>query len=774
MRLLKVYLLLFCICSCGCSRAFYRKQADSQTYEILDQKTEDPRWWLPRINIKPDPRSRFYDPENPDCPPLPPGDPAARLIMDCTSGIRGAKLWRRLPQSNFIENPDWTYFFEEPLDGGQGQLPSIENLTLAQSVDLSLIQSREYQTQLENLYLAALNLTFERYRFQVRPLGFFGEPGSGIFYEHQPDGASNLRLGTTHLGISRLFPAGAQFIAEFVNDTLWLFSGPNGSTSASTLSFSLVQPLMRGAWREVVLEDLTQSERNVLYAVRNFARFRKQFFVATITGGQVAGLQRFLRGFEFLAGGSSAPSIGFYPVLLQLQQLRNRQYIVRTLVYIIDDLIAAGADELDIASLKSTLADTRGDLFRDERVYFDRLDQYKVQLGLPPDMTVTLSDTLLEPFEFVDPTLLQLEDGLRALGRRARDPQQDQQKIRDDFGAFMVDAMEASKMVLSDLSALVDDLPAYLEGLTEDEQEELKGILEEESIRLKDARNQVSELIKQLSEIEEQQPADDKRDQPTIGELIRKSLVAIRQLSVVQTIVRVEMIPVNPYNADMAGAVDAAVANRLDLMNRRAQVVDARRNIEVFADLLEAEVNLIGDAAVRTKPLLDDGNPDNGNRPLDFRAKESEFAVGLQFDTPLDRVAERNEFRASQIAYEQARRGYVGAEDNIKLEVRQSVRTLEQLTNSLLERQRRVQYSARELDLAEQTTDESRRALSINNALRSLNRAQDELIEVWLDYEATRLNLYRDMGTMQIDDRGFWVDPFYQRLANESQSPESK
>ncbi len=752
------FLITVCLYCAGCSRAFYRHQSDAQVAEILDEKIQDPRWWLPRTSIKPDYRSRFYNSEDPDCPPLTPDDPAADFILQHPSGFAGAKLWRRLPQSGQFENPQWPDYLSQFSPQASDVDRALPNLTMAQAVELSLIHSREYQGQLENLYLAALALTFERYRFQVRPFVFAGDPdeaNSGIFYQHQPDDQSIFGIGSATLGFTRLFPSGAQLVGELVNNTIWLFTGPNGSTSATSLGFSLIQPLMRGASREIVLEELTQSERNVLYAVRDFARFRKLFFVSTITGGQVAGLQRFLRGFEFLAGGGSAANVGYFPVLLQLQQLRNRQYIVRTLEYIIDDLRAAGGDDLDIASLKSTLADTRGDLFRDERVFQDRLDQYKVQLGLPPDMNLTLSDALLEPFEFVDPSLLDLEDALRALGRQVRDSEIEPAQVKAKLSALIDRGKDAGQMVATDMNMLNQSLPERLKLLSAYERTQLRGILAEETVRLDVVREKISELSIQMDALN---PAAADL-QESLADANRQMLVLLRGLSVTQTIVRSEMIPLQPFDVDLNSAVTLAMDLRLDLMNRRAQVVDARRNLEFVADRLEEEVNLVGEAELRTRPL---GLNDN---PFDFRAKDSQFAVGVQFDTPLDRRAERNDFRAAQIALDQARRGYYGSEDNIKLSVRQSVRTLEQLANTLVQRVRRVQFSARELDLAEKTTDPSRRGLSINNALRTLNRAQDELIEVWLDYETTRLNLYRDMGTMEIDERGFWNDEFYQSLA---------
>ena len=50
--------------------------------------------------------------------------------------------------------------------------------------------------------------------------------------------------------------------------------GNNPSTTVSTLSLDVIQPLLRGAGWAVTLEPLTQAERNLLYAVRDFARFR--------------------------------------------------------------------------------------------------------------------------------------------------------------------------------------------------------------------------------------------------------------------------------------------------------------------------------------------------------------------------------------------------------------------------------------------------------------------------------------------------------------------
>ncbi len=64
---------------------------------------------------------------------------------------------------------------DRPVSGQYtGKLPQLKNLTLWQAVELSLIHSRDYQTQLELMYQAALAVTFQRFQFGVRYLGTTG------------------------------------------------------------------------------------------------------------------------------------------------------------------------------------------------------------------------------------------------------------------------------------------------------------------------------------------------------------------------------------------------------------------------------------------------------------------------------------------------------------------------------------------------------------------------------------------------------------------------
>ena len=71
-------LALLLLAMAGCGRPFYRRQADRQTSALIGCATRDPRWPLPNYTIDPNPASRFFDPNDPDFPPMPPDDPKIR------------------------------------------------------------------------------------------------------------------------------------------------------------------------------------------------------------------------------------------------------------------------------------------------------------------------------------------------------------------------------------------------------------------------------------------------------------------------------------------------------------------------------------------------------------------------------------------------------------------------------------------------------------------------------------------------------------------------
>src|SRR5262245_57750229 len=102
--------LILAVLVSGCTRSFYRRSADRETYGILAERDKNPEWYLPSVSIQPKPESRLFDPTNPDRPPMPPDDPAADEYMRWVDGMRGYKRWHKDGDSPWIEFPFWKQY----------------------------------------------------------------------------------------------------------------------------------------------------------------------------------------------------------------------------------------------------------------------------------------------------------------------------------------------------------------------------------------------------------------------------------------------------------------------------------------------------------------------------------------------------------------------------------------------------------------------------------------------------------------------------------------
>jgi len=761
----------------------YRLRADQQSYQILAQKINDPRWDVPDLDITPDPRSRFYDPYDPDFPPLPPDDPAAHEYMHCVDRKLGWRHWHGFGQTGHVENPEWPIFLGgEAMTTSSGSLPEMDKVSLDRAIELGLIHSREYQEQLEDVYLSALALTHDRYRFDLRPSGFIGEPGTEVFYQHQPDDESDVVLGPTNVGVRKLLPSGAQLVAELTNNTIWLFSGRDAAGTASTFAYSIVQPLLAGAGREIVLEDLTQAERNVLYAIRRFARFRKDFYVMIVTGERALPLPGSTGGSElaFLIRGERAPTVGFYFLLFQYQRLRNREENVQSLEMRLRDVQAmlrqGKAATLDVTQVQTSLEWARTSRTIRDRFFGDQLDRFKLQLGLPPDLELQIDDTLLNPFQFRDPELTELEDRLRGFDTTfdtlIAGPNRDRiLEIVRQLAAIRQKLETAFDLAAGKLDRLQQSLPGRIEDMSPETVEEFCKIVAEDGTRFEQLRQAVHRDRDALQGLERRLTQGEPGDQPLmpiLNEAIaqRDELSRItRRLSGLEAATRVELIELRAVRLTSAQAVEVAMENRLDLMNRRALVMDARRRLEVAADRLEGVLDVVAEGELNTPPLFENERPFN-RRPYDFRAKQSAFRVGVSVTTPVDRRRQRNDFRAAQIAYQRARRNYMAAEDQVKLDVRSELRELKAQREMFEIQRRALRIAALELEQAMEAGEKQldgagggrQQGLNIPRALENILDAQDELIEAWVEYETARLRLYRDMGVMRIDESGVWPD----------------
>lgn len=153
-------------------------------------------------------------------------------------------------------------------------------LDLASALDAAFETSRTYQSQKEDLYLAALNLSNRRNTFASIWSGRINPD-----LERESDGDWKLQSrAATSLGVSRrIFRTGGTITANLANDVLRFVTGSPRRSLANTLSITVSQPLMRGFGKRTPLaENLIQGERNVAYAVRDYDQFQRQLAVDVV------------------------------------------------------------------------------------------------------------------------------------------------------------------------------------------------------------------------------------------------------------------------------------------------------------------------------------------------------------------------------------------------------------------------------------------------------------------------------------------------------------
>jgi len=197
-------------------------------------------------------------------------------------------------------------------------------------------------------------------------------------------------------------------------------------------------------------------------------------------------------------------------------------------------------------------------------------------------------------------------------------------------------------------------------------------------------------------------------------------------------------------------AMDLAVQTRLDLYNGLDRVQDRARKIEVAANALQPGLDL---SLVASVPDANDG--DLGE--LDF--ENALYTAGLDFELPLDTKLDRNSYRRALIDYEVATRNYLLAMDNIKLDVVDLWRRMNQARKNYEISLTSVQINERRVEEAE-----LRAELGLGDvqdtvdSQNDLTAAQTDLISSIVDHNISKLEFWRDLGLLYVDDSGQWEE----------------
>lgn len=863
----------------GCHRQYYRKQADLEAHHLIDEKVVDSCQNPGKdLRIQIDPRSRMFNPFDLDFQPMPLDDPASHRYMHRVDGKKGYPLWHAAGTTNAAENPEWWQFL--PLDEN-----GVLRLNSDTAVQLALLHSPDYQQQIEQLYLSALDVSSERFRFDTQ---FFGGLRSFFTADGRDragaGGQSSSRVevgpystGRRPLALQRTFATGGDLVVGFANSIVWELSGPNTQSASTIFDFTLIQPLLRNAGRDRILERLTLSERRLLANVRSFERYRRSFYLFITMGRQtesqvrrsggvfgvgLGGFSGLGSGFAGLgggfgggggfgvAGGGGVPQAGGFLGLLQNQlQIRNveeniarlsenllilEDTLVELLTTIPEDAEAIPRQRLQIAQARSAILNAQTQLVSRKADYQNSVDDFLRDLGLPPYLCVKIEDPMLERFELIDEILRGRREELiklrttageinisllesasttidpqtgvprstikwtPELGRRIADLRQSLQPLIDfrrqlvevDIPRVAKDLEILDKAIesraqqseelkkafranrnqictLLDFGKISED--SFTGDVVDDLAKELRTNFEKLQTRLDGYTKKIDDLSVTLDRYSRGAPSGNLTDQQ-LAALIRDDVILATQdiltevaddvlaLQLIQARSRTESVLLPEIKLDQRLAFEIAQANRPDLANARAALVDSWRLIEFNADDLESSLDVVFSGDIQNV----------GDNPLNFRNSTGRLRAGLQWDAPLTRLQERNTYRQSLIEFDQARRNYYQFEDSLWQVLRGQLRQV--LTNQInfeLGRQS-VRIAAEQLELNEDIRGfRDARGLSSGptaardtiSALSDLLNSQNTLLNIYVNYEVIRRSLDFDLGTMQITPDGMWVDP---------------
>jgi outer membrane protein TolC len=299
----------------ACSPQHYKADADKEVYKIIDKKWQDSFGQKVNYTIS-------------DVPPSP----------------NDVQIEKAVPPSGVI--------------------------SLAQAAAMATAHNREYQKQKEDLYLIALDLTLERHQFVTQWLGTF----DGTYTRNSEDETLNYQ---GNLGFNQLFADGAQISANIAYDWLRYLTGDPRASIGSVLTASITQPLLRGSGRKVVQEKLTQAERETLYQIRSFNRYRQQFVVSIVSD-----YYRVLQRRDAVTNAESNYK----------RRVESRQRLEM-------EADAGRTNRFEVDQAKQSELNAMDSYVRAQQSYQQGLDSFKIELALPTDANIELDQNELKALE---------------------------------------------------------------------------------------------------------------------------------------------------------------------------------------------------------------------------------------------------------------------------------------------------------------------------------------------------------------------------------------
>jgi outer membrane protein TolC len=352
----------------GCSAADYRHRADEVTLDIIQDKQREALGRTEPFTIE-----------------TPAETLRRRLLLDqhlpyaanaslSSKNVEPIEQW---PDDDYLAESDE----DDELVSGFATAECLR-LRLIDALQIAAHENREYQGQKERVFETALQLDFERDAFRRTWTGVLEglyeadlEREIVIDDEGRTDRQTvgGLEYGGI-LGLSQQLRNGITFSGQIGLDLVSLLTQERLFSRGIFADITVTVPLLRGAGEFVVTEPLTQAERNVVYALYEFERFKRQFAVDVAS--------------EYLS------------VLRQLDSVQNAEDNYRRLISSTRRarrLAETGRlPEIQVDQSRQDELRARNQWVSAEESYLRQLDSFKLTLGLPTDAEIVLDRDELE------------------------------------------------------------------------------------------------------------------------------------------------------------------------------------------------------------------------------------------------------------------------------------------------------------------------------------------------------------------------------------------
>jgi outer membrane protein TolC len=259
-------------------------------------------------------------------------------------------------------------------------------ITLMQALQIGALNSFDYQTQKEEIFQTALSLELERHAFRST---FIAQVQNLLSTDTTGGRTVSGTVTSGEIGASKKFQSGAEVSTAIAIDLASLLTGGGASSTGLAGEGSIAIPLLRGSGRHIVAEPLTQAERNTIYAIWNFERYKKEFAVDIAS--------------RYLA------------VLQQLDSIKNSEADYRSRIDSAKRsrrLADAGRiQEIEVDQAVQNELSSRQRWITATQSYKRQLDSFKTFIGLPPDALIELDPNELKTLAASMEKLINLNAG---------------------------------------------------------------------------------------------------------------------------------------------------------------------------------------------------------------------------------------------------------------------------------------------------------------------------------------------------------------------------